>query len=37
VAGLKAANVAIDRKILADLAVRDERTFAQIVEVAKGQ
>jgi large subunit ribosomal protein L20 len=36
VAGLRAANVGIDRKILADLAVRDERTFARIVEVAKG-
>jgi large subunit ribosomal protein L20 len=36
IAGLKAANVGIDRKILADLAVRDERTFAAIVEVAKG-
>ncbi len=36
-AGLKAADVAIDRKILADLAVRDERTFTRIVEVAKGQ
>jgi large subunit ribosomal protein L20 len=36
IAGLKAANVGIDRKILADLAVRDERTFAAIAEVAKG-
>ncbi len=36
ISGLKAANVAIDRKILADLAVRDEQTFARIVEVAKG-
>ncbi|HEU4572161.1 MAG TPA: 50S ribosomal protein L20 [Candidatus Limnocylindrales bacterium] len=36
IAGLKAANVGIDRKILADLAVRDEATFAQIAEVAKG-
>ncbi|HEY6057164.1 MAG TPA: 50S ribosomal protein L20 [Candidatus Limnocylindrales bacterium] len=36
VAGLKKADVAIDRKILADLAVRDEMTFARIVEVARG-
>jgi len=36
VAGLKKADIAIDRKILADLAVRDEATFARIVEVARG-
>lgn len=36
IAGLKAAGVAIDRKILADIAVRDAGTFAQIAEVAKG-
>jgi large subunit ribosomal protein L20 len=36
IAGLKAADVEIDRKILADLAVRDEATFGRIVEVAKG-
>lgn len=36
VAGLKRAGVTIDRKILADIAVRDEATFARIVEVAKG-
>jgi large subunit ribosomal protein L20 len=34
--GLKEANVELDRKILADLAVHDQATFAQIVEVAKG-
>lgn len=33
--GLKEADVALDRKILADLAVRDEEAFAQIVQVAK--
>jgi large subunit ribosomal protein L20 len=33
---LKRAGVIIDRKILADIAVRDEETFARIVEVAKG-
>jgi large subunit ribosomal protein L20 len=36
IAGLKRADVALDRKILADLAVRDEATFARIIEVAKG-
>jgi large subunit ribosomal protein L20 len=34
--GLKQAGVALDRKILADIAVRDAETFAQLVEVAKG-
>jgi large subunit ribosomal protein L20 len=33
--GLKQAGVALDRKVLADIAVRDEDTFAQLVEVAK--
>src|SRR3990172_11569462 len=36
VAGLKSANIAIDRKILADIAVRDAATFTRIVEAAKG-
>ena len=36
VAGLRKADIEIDRKILADLAVRDEATFARIVEVARG-
>jgi large subunit ribosomal protein L20 len=35
IAGLRKAEVALDRKILADLAVRDAATFGQIVEVAK--
>jgi large subunit ribosomal protein L20 len=35
IAGLKRANVEIDRKILADIAVRDAGTFTRIVEVAK--
>jgi len=35
IAGLHKADVALDRKILADLAVRDAATFGQIVEVAK--
>lgn len=34
--GLKMANVALDRKVLADIAVRDAEAFAQIVDVAKG-
>jgi ribosomal protein L20 len=34
--GLKKAEIEIDRKILADLAVRDAGTFTQIVEAAKG-
>jgi large subunit ribosomal protein L20 len=36
VAGLKKADVKLDRKMLADLAVRDPGTFAQVVEVARG-
>ena len=33
--GLKAAGVALDRKVLADIAVRDAATFARIAEVAR--
>ncbi len=36
VAGLKKADIQLDRKMLADLAVRDAATFGRIVEVAKG-
>jgi len=36
IAGLRKADVALDRKILADLAVRDAATFQRIAEVAKG-
>jgi large subunit ribosomal protein L20 len=36
VAGLKKADIELDRKILADLAVRDAGTFGRIVEVARG-
>jgi large subunit ribosomal protein L20 len=32
--GLKAAEIEIDRKILADLAVRDSKAFAQIAALA---
>ena len=34
-AGLKAAAVEIDRKVLADLAVNDEAGFARLAEIAK--
>jgi large subunit ribosomal protein L20 len=34
--GLKRAKVNIDRKILADLAVRDSVAFKKLVEIAKG-
>ncbi|HLQ83572.1 MAG TPA: 50S ribosomal protein L20 [Pseudogracilibacillus sp.] len=33
--GLKLANVDINRKMLADLAVNDEQAFAQLVDQAK--
>ena len=33
--GLKVAQVRLDRKALADLAVRDEAAFAAVVDVAK--
>jgi len=36
IAGLKKAEVELDRKVLADLAVRDAATFGRIVEVARG-
>jgi large subunit ribosomal protein L20 len=35
VQGLKAAGVEVDRKVLADLAVTDEKAFAALVEVAR--
>ena len=34
--GIKKAHVAIDRKMLADLAVHDPGAFTQIVSLAKG-
>jgi len=36
IAGLHAANIEIDRKMLAELAVYDKAAFANIVEQAKG-
>jgi large subunit ribosomal protein L20 len=35
IAGLKLAGVEVDRKVLADLAVRDTAAFAQLAEVAR--
>ncbi len=35
IAGLKAAGCALDRKALADLAVRDAEGFAELVKTAK--
>lgn len=35
--GMKKAEVIIDRKILADLAVQDPRAFQEIVSIAKGK
>lgn len=34
--GLKKAGVAVDRKILADLAVNDDAAFGKVVETAMG-
>jgi large subunit ribosomal protein L20 len=34
--GLKTAQIEIDRKILADLAIRDAAAFSKIVTLAKG-
>lgn len=36
IAGLKSAGVEVDRKQLADLAIRDANAFGKIVEMAKG-
>ena len=35
ISGLKRANVEVNRKLLADLAVRDAAAFAKLAEVAK--
>ncbi len=34
--GLKAAELEIDRKVLADLALHDAQAFSDLVEIAKG-
>ena len=33
--GLKQADIELDRKLLAELAVNDDQAFAQLVEIAK--
>jgi large subunit ribosomal protein L20 len=35
IAGLRTAGVDVDRKVLADLAVRDEAAFGALVDVAR--
>ncbi len=35
ISGLKKANIALNRKVLADIAVREPETFAKLVETAK--
>jgi len=35
--GLKKSKVKLDRKILADLAVRDDQAFKKLVEIAKSR
>lgn len=35
IAGLRSAEIEVDRKMLADLAVNDPEAFAQLVEAAK--
>jgi large subunit ribosomal protein L20 len=35
ISGLKAANIALDRKALSELAIHDAAAFAKIVEMAK--
>ena len=35
--GLKGAHVAIDRKILADIAVNDTAAFQELIQLAKGK
>ena len=35
IAGLKKANVTINRKMLAEIAVTDEKAFTEIAEIAK--
>jgi large subunit ribosomal protein L20 len=37
ISGLKKAGVVLDRKVLADIAVRDAATFASIAEVARAE
>jgi len=34
--GLKKAQVGLDRKVLSDLAIRDQKAFEELVKIAKG-
>lgn len=36
ISGLKKAKVTLDRKIISDMAVRDNATFKKLVEIARG-
>jgi large subunit ribosomal protein L20 len=36
IAGLDRAGIVVDRKVLADIAVRDGATFAHLVDLARG-
>ena len=36
ISGLKKANIQLDRKSLAEMAVKDEKAFAEVVKLAKG-
>ncbi|MDD2769999.1 MAG: 50S ribosomal protein L20 [Methylococcus sp.] len=36
ISGLKKASIEIDRKVLADLAVRDKDAFAELARIAQG-
>ena len=35
--GLKKASIEMDRKVLADLAVRDKEAFAELARIAQGK
>ena len=35
ISGLKKANINLDRKVLADLAVKDSQVFKKLIEIAK--
>ena len=37
ISGLKQAGISLDRKVLADMAVRDKDVFAKVVEAAKAK
>jgi large subunit ribosomal protein L20 len=37
IAGLKAANVELDRSVLAEIAISDPKSFGELVALAKGQ